>query len=78
MVVFNLKLSIVIWYAEITAYYMQSSMNCFDVSPFIINSDNVAASTPILLWADSKWIINTIQKIPILHDFFWSTSALIQ
>lgn len=28
------------------------------------------------LWADSKLIINTIQKIPILYDFFWSTSAL--
>lgn len=53
-----------------------SSMNYFEVSPFITNSDNVAAPSPTLLWADSKWIINTIEKIPILYDFFWSTSAL--
>lgn len=43
---------------------MQSllTVNCFDVFPSITNSDNVAAPTPTLLWADRKWIINAIHK----------------
>ena len=40
------------------------------MSPFITNSNDVAALNPTLLWAGRKWIINTIKKIPLLYDFF--------